>query len=322
MVDEPSVRNVFPVQQENMPAKRRAVFSHSFAGLGSHHAPAQGSIGVARPHRRRIDDDSLRLIDDLTNRPMDMLYTDARLLQRPVSPVSLWATRIIVFLICIAVGWAGSLFVRQLSTDPRREVREQLVSQLEGEVSQAQTLTETVNGLRSDVETRSKNLSDSFDSAALTADEMANGQLPVEGPGIVLTVADPLSAAIEGTNGSSSSNEIRVVKDTDLQMLVSLLWRSGAEAISVNGYRLGVQTSIRTAGSSILVGVNAIQSPYRIEAIGDQNMLAAQMDEDSLPDLYASFSEAGIYPRIAKSNSITLEAAVLGNISYATREGE
>lgn len=305
-----------------MPTKRRAVFSRSFAGLESHHAPAPGSIGVARPHHRKIDDDSLRLIDDLTNRPMDMLYTDARLLQRPVSAFSLWATRIIVFIICIAVGLVGALFVKQLSTDPRRAVREQLVSQLEGEIDQAQTLTDTVNGLRSDVEQRSKNLSDSVDTTTLTADEMANGQLPVEGPGIVITVADPLSASIDGTGGESSGAAIRVVTDADLQLLVSLLWRSGSEAISINGYRLGVQTSIRTAGSSILVGVNAIQSPYRIEAIGDKNALSDQMDEDALPDLYASFNEAGIYPRIAKSNSITLEAAVSGNISYAKREGE
>ena len=42
--------------------------------------------------------------------------------------------------------------------------------------------------------------------------------------------------------------------DADLQTLVSLLWQAGAEAIAINGNRLGVQTSIRTAGSTILIG--------------------------------------------------------------------
>lgn len=74
--------------------------------------------------------------------------------------------------------------------------------------------------------------------------------------GIVLTVANPLS--VSGDNADSSlprenGSQVRVVTDSDLQLLVSLLWQSGAEAIAINGNRLGVQTSIRTAGSTILI---------------------------------------------------------------------
>ena len=102
-------------------------------------------------------------------------------------------------------------------------------------------------------------------------------------------------------------------------VLVSLMFQNGAEAISINGNRLGAQTSIRKAGGNILIGVNAIESPYTIEAIGDKNTLAEAMGSKNLASLYDSFKQAGIYPQVNKSNSITLEAAVAGETQYAER---
>ena len=218
----------------------------------------------AMPQRHRhVDDDSLRLIDDLTNRPMDVLYSDSRLATKKRSAVSIWATRILVFLICIAVGAAGSVFVRQLSTDPRKEVRKQLASQLTEQTKRVGDLTKDVNDLRSQIESESESLASWSLNQTMQDDEMVNGTLPVQGEGIVLTVANPLS--VSGDNADSSlprenGSQVRVVTDSDLQLLVSLLWQSGAEAIAINGNRLGVQTSIRTAGSTILIGVNSVQS--------------------------------------------------------------
>ena len=65
--------------------------------------------------------------------------------------------------------------------------------------------------------------------------------------------------------------------------------------------------------------MTAIQSPYTIEAIGDKSALAEAMGEKKLASLYDSFKEAGIYPQVSKSNSITLEAAPSGELSYAKR---
>lgn len=68
----------FPVSPENVPTKHRAIFSSSFAGLSSHHVQPASMPAMPQRHRH-VDDDSLRLIDDLTNRPMDVLYSDSRL---------------------------------------------------------------------------------------------------------------------------------------------------------------------------------------------------------------------------------------------------
>lgn len=302
----------FPVPQENAPVRRRAVFSEQTAGLASHHA-GSADAGASRPRRRRDDeDDSLRLIDDLVNRPMDPLFADARLVPHTTSKVRMWITRIVVFVICVAVGFAGCLFVQQLHTDPRKAVRESLADDLESQMAQFDEISQQVSDLNDQVNEQTSELADVYESQTQEQDDLINGSSAVEGEGIVLTLADPMSS-------DTNDSQIRVVTDSDLQQWVSLLWQSGAEAIAINGYRIGVQTSIRTAGQTIRVGVNAVESPYTIEAIGDKDDLADALGSDSQPDLYESYTEAGIYPQVTTSNSITLDAAVSGDLTYATR---
>ena len=221
MMHDASERVSFPVSPENTPTKRRAVFSASFAGLTSHHVQPETAASTSR-RRRSLDDDSLRLIDDLTNRPMDVMYTDSRLATKTPSMFAVWFTRVLVFLICIAVGTAGSVFVRQLSTDPRKEVRKQLSSQLAEQTKNVETLTKDVNALRAQVEEESKSVSSWSLNQTIQDDEMVNGVLPVRGEGITLTIANPLS--VGGDNADSSlprenGSQVRVVTDSDCRCL-------------------------------------------------------------------------------------------------------
>lgn len=276
------------------------------------------------PRRRRpqLEDDSLRLIDDLTNRPMDPMFSDSRLDKRPKSAFRVWSTRVIVFIICVAVGFSGSIIVQILHTDPRKEIRSSLARELTQQTKHLNTLNSEVSSLRVKVENQSKKLANTTKNDTLTYDEMATGTIPVTGPGITLTIANPLAANSDTTSGSlprESSSNIRVVTDGDLQVFIQILWQAGAEAISINGYRLGVQTSVRTAGQTILVGVNQVQSPYKIQAIGDASALASAVGEKSQRSLYTTLKGAGIYPQITTSKSITLEAASSSEISYAER---
>lgn len=163
--------------------------------------------------------------------------------------------------------------------------------------------------------------------------EAAAGATAVEGEGIVLTVADPMVTNSNAQEGSlpreKSTNRLRVVTDTDLQLLVSLMWKAGAEAISINDNRLGVQTSIRTAGNSILIGTTPVSSPYRIQAIGNKNELANRMGQkelDTVPGVqgrrYDVADQQGEYDSTQGGNTRsgfkcegdTVMAAVLGLI--------
>ncbi len=88
--------------------------------------------------------------------------------------------------------------MRQLSTDPRKEVRKQLASQLTEQTKRVGDLTKDVNDLRSQIESESESLASWSLNQTMQDDEMVNETLPVQGEGIVLTVANPLS--ISGDN--------------------------------------------------------------------------------------------------------------------------
>lgn len=320
------VPDSFPVPEETASVHRRAVFSASIAGIDAHHAALPSDIGQAsRRHRRKAHDSSLQLLDDLTNRPMDPLFSDSRLAtQRNIPAWERWLTRVIVFLICVAVGFCSSLFVQQLHTDPRKEVRQNWANELEGLNGEVDKLNTEVSELQSQVTAKSKQSGDGSQSDTLIQDELVNGLSKVKGEGVTLTIANPIAADDSSADGTyhrdTTTTQIRLVSDTDLQLFVSLLWQSGAEAIAVNGYRIGVQTSIRTAGQAIMVGVNPVQSPYRIEAIGDRDALATAVGSGRQQALYSSLANAGIYPQVSKSRSLTLEAAALGNLSYTRKD--
>lgn len=317
----------YPAGEEatgNLSRRRRAAFSRAYGGLLSHHAVRPSTPLAERERRRRIrQDDSLRLIDDLTNRPLDPIYLDSNLAFHRESSVMMWVTRVICFAVCIGVGFLGSLFVQQLHSDPRKEVRASLAAELESSQDNVDKLTGEVDSLRGDIERQSKRLDVAGSTQTVQKDEMASGQVKVAGEGVTLTVSNPIAAANGASNGSTPretfGRHLRVVTDADLQQLVSLLWQSGAEAVAVNGHRLGIQTSIRAAGGAILIGLDAVDSPYRIEAIGDRSALSRVADPDRLGSLYDAYQDAGITLQVKQSKSITLEAAVVGDISYARK---
>ncbi|NMM96143.1 hypothetical protein G1C98_0879 [Bifidobacterium sp. DSM 109960] len=313
----------YPVEESRDAKHRRAVFSHSFAGLISQHAAPEDIFIRERERRHRVrKDDSLRLIDDLINRPVDPMFLDSNLGKHNTSPFAVWATRIICFVVCIAVGFLGCLFVQQLHSDPRRAVRASLAKELRESQSTLDKLSSDVASLHKQVDEQSKKVVQDGSNSTLMKDEMASGQLAVRGEGIILTVADPIAAANE-SNGATprenSGNRLRVVTDGDLQQLVSVLWRAGAEAISINDERLGAQTSIRTAGNTILIGLNAVESPYRIRAIGNRHELAQSVGQRNLGSMYTVFEQAGISLHVQQSKELTLKSAVISDVNYARK---
>ncbi|MCK2242037.1 MULTISPECIES: DUF881 domain-containing protein [unclassified Crossiella] len=94
----------------------------------------------------------------------------------------------------------------------------------------------------------------------LTALNQAAGAVAVRGPGLLITVRDP----IEARGGQNHQN----ILDRDLQVLVNALWSSGAEAVAVGGVRLQPRATIRQAGGAMLVDNRPITQPYLLEAIG------------------------------------------------------
>ncbi len=105
--------------------------------------------------------------------------------------------------------------------------------------------------------------------------QMLAGLTAVRGKGLRILLSD-----------RSSKNKLKVFEDPalaivhydQLELLVNELRAAGAEAIAVNGYRIGSNTGFGCAGNTILVDTKRIAPPYRIEAIGDPlNLKSALM---------------------------------------------
>ena len=101
---------------------------------------------------------------------------------------------------------------------------------------------------------------------------MAAGYLPVQGPGVVVTIDDSKRAMKPGENPN-----LYLIHDDDMLKVINELWAAGAEAISINQQRLVVGSEIRCAGPTISVNNSRYSPPYEIRAIGDPKTLEASL---------------------------------------------
>lgn len=187
-----------------------------------------------------------------------------------------WAISIAVALAVIgfvgAAQWNSSLARQEFVTSAQRVLiteAEQLRRQqevLRGEIEEAEdrvrSFQERDEGSRTELEELNE---------ALAVARLASGLDAVRGPGMVIEIADSQRPV---PPGESSTNYIVLVDD--IRDIVTALWASGAEAITIAGgaaegvpaERLVSTTSIYGVGSSILVNTAFLSPPFRIEAIG------------------------------------------------------
>lgn len=129
--------------------------------------------------------------------------------------------------------------------------------------------------------------------------EVLSGSVPVTGPGVVVVVDDAPSLTGDGSQ----------VVDQDLRQLVNGLWTAGAEAIAVNGHRMTARTAIRGAGSAITVDYVSLTPPYRVEAIGDPQVLPAQLQESSGGQWWLFLKQNyGLRLEVSTADTLTLQA--------------
>jgi uncharacterized protein YlxW (UPF0749 family) len=134
--------------------------------------------------------------------------------------------------------------------------------------------------------------------STLQADGVANGSIAVTGPGLVITLQDAPAGV-----GADDQSFNKKVQDGDLQQVVNSLWASGAEAIAINGQRLTPLSAVRSAGEAILVDLQPLIGPYRVEAIGDPATLETEFARSTAPAYLSTISSTwGIQnSRIAQS---------------------
>lgn len=144
----------------------------------------------------------------------------------------------------------------------------------------------------------------------------ATGAVAVEGPGLRL-VADDAPGAKPGSEGA--------VLDVDLQVLVNGLWQAGAEAVAVNGNRIGPLSAIRSAGSAVTVNYRSLSPPYTVQAVGDPDTLEARFVDTPAGQTWLDLStNFGLRFDVERDDSLSLPAAPDARLrlQYAQRQGE
>jgi uncharacterized protein YlxW (UPF0749 family) len=302
-----SVEPQFPPERIEDHPHRRVVFSHNTSGL-QHQRVLSTQTLLQASHRRlrnRSDDSLFRILNDLNDRPIDPIYQDAVITastRHHGKTVTIFL-RIIIVVICAAIGFGGVAVVEQLHANSRRRVRMELANQVSRTTSREDKLKEEVDRLERQVQSESarvpvqKKKTDS-------SEELMNGTTAVRGKGISITI-DQVS------NKSSHSSRTGIaapatLMDSDLQQLTNILWAHDAEAISINNQRIGMTTSIRTAGSSILIGLTSLNAPYVLRAIGDPVQLMNAMNSSDGKNWRQSVSSRGLTVSVATDNAITM----------------
>jgi len=103
---------------------------------------------------------------------------------------------------------------------------------------------------------------------------MMAATVPVTGPGLVIVLNDsPLAKTVP-----PEEKDNYLVHVEDLRSVVADLFLAGAEAIAINGQRLGPVSSLRCIGPVIYVNGKQVAPPFKIEAIGPSDVLETAMN--------------------------------------------
>ena len=98
--------------------------------------------------------------------------------------------------------------------------------------------------------------------------KIAAGVVDVKGPGVVVTVDDPIP-----TEEFTSEYSVIMLRYELLLSLVNKLKDAGAEAISINGQRIIATTEISLAGDNVNINTVPTAPPYIIKAIGNPDTI-------------------------------------------------
>ncbi|HVF74757.1 MAG TPA: DUF881 domain-containing protein [Acidimicrobiales bacterium] len=217
-------------------------------------------------------------------------------------------------LVVVVTALVGFLLVSQFRNDERlsqrleAESEEDLARILANLNTEADALRDEIGTLRvqlADLEASSRN-----DAAAATAGQeqlhalqVLAGTVPVTGPGVVVDVADP--------RGS-------ITYDTFID-LVQELRDAGAEAVSVNGQRIGVASAFAEGrGGGVTLNGVQFEAPFKVFAIGQPPTLEGglKIPGGALDTLSAL---AGVTAQVQRSPKVDIPALAAAPTLRAAR---
>lgn len=213
-----------------------------------------------------------------------------------------WPALVVFGLLGLALAAQLNL-QRELKGAPRfDEARlEQVLSLYMDQKAEAERLQRKLEELRAEVASERRLWADQRVEEVQRELELVRrfaGLTALAGPGLRLQLRDAQFAGDAGFDQSAYT-----VHDQDLLLVINELWAAGAEAISVNGQRMVVDSEVRCSGPVINVNGRSIAPPYEICAIGDAETLRAAL-EDLRGGIVDQLRNAGIEVRSFKEKNI------------------
>ncbi len=152
---------------------------------------------------------------------------------------------------------------------------------------------------------------------------LAAASSPVTGPGLSVKVTEPsVGPNLSDVSKQRVAGSQQIILDRDLQLVVNSLWASGAEAISVDGVRIGPNVTIRQAGGAILVDNNPTSAPYAVLAIGPPHAMQEVFDNSpGLRRLRLLETSYGVGVEVSAKDNLTLPAGAARDVKFAKQIG-
>lgn len=223
-------------------------------------------------------------------------------------PVRVSAWHLVTALILLALGFLVVVQLRsgrQIARAPEVQTRNvfALAAQVQTERAAREALEAEVATLQQRLEEVERASSVGRTATAAMQRELdtlrlAMGLRPVQGPGVVVQVAEP-SVRQSGTAVT--------VQYTDLVGIVNELWAAGAEAVAINDVRVTALTGVSQVGATVVVGLKRIESPFRIEAIGDPATLEGALLIRG--GLIEGLRALGLVLKISRASALTVPAS-------------
>lgn len=175
-------------------------------------------------------------------------------------------------LVVVACGLFGFLTVIALRTRPadpeaRLPQRFRLAGLIEREQRSTDDLRRQVDKLRADVaslraQTAGRQAGATAIGAQIDAASLAGGLVALHGPGLRVTLDD----SQDEVSPTGDVNDL-VIHSQDVQAVVNALWRSGAEAVGINGQRLVATSAVLCVGNTLLLNGTVHSPPYVVSAV-------------------------------------------------------
>jgi uncharacterized protein YlxW (UPF0749 family) len=280
---------------------------------------------VSTPTRPRRVDGSMSLLTDMMWNTLDEAYAD-RAARRSEEPQPL-SGRAVAAALLVLLGLVTGTAVAQVRAraEASTGLRADLAEAVRERTAESDRLEASAEQLRAEVAaTQAAALGVDAEGRAaadrLVALGLGSGTVPVEGPGVVVTLDDapPDAETTDGQLRGGTPLDGRV-QDRDLQDLVNGLWAAGAEAISINGQRLTALTAIRSAGDAVLVDFRPLSPPYVVRAVGDPSELEVGLLDGPAGRRLATYvSLYGIGFEVRRADELALAGAAAPSLRFAT----